>query len=280
MNPAEPIEFDAGVVHSADALHRAWGARRADVAVVLGSGWGAVAQALQDPIDVRYADLPAFPRMDIAGHAGQVRLGRLPVAPGQSGREVMVLMGRQHAYEHGEAAAMRGAIQTVAAAGCGIVVLTNAAGSLHPAMKTGDLMLLSDHLNIAQRSPLVGTRGSRRFVDMTQVYDLALRQRARQAQGVGAVHEGVYAWVLGPQFETPAEIRMLRTLGADAVGMSTVPEAIAARHAGLRVMGVSMITNLAAGLSPVALSHEQTLSAADDHEARVTAMLLSMLAAL
>lgn len=282
------VTFDPEVDASAQALRRAWGERRPDVAVILGSGWGSVAQALTDTVDVRYADLPAFPRLDIEGHAGLVRLGRLPAvdASGSTARnaraDVMVLMGRQHAYEHGNAAAMRGAVQTIAALGCRTVVLTNAAGAINAAMQPGDLMLINDHLNIAQRSPLVDAAGSERFIDMSQVYDGELRAQAMQALHAASVrvHEGVYAWVLGPQFETPAEIRMLRTLGADAVGMSTVPEAIAARHVGLRVMGVTLVTNMAAGLSAVTLSHAQTLTAAEDHEAPVRQAMLMLLSVL
>lgn len=276
------------VVTSAQRLRQAWGERQPTIAVILGSGWSGVTQTLLDAVDVPYAELPAFPRLAIHGHAGFVRLGRVPGGngPAVSGPEVMVLMGRQHAYEHDDAAAMRGAVQTVAAMGCRAIVLTNAAGGINPALRTGDLMVLSDHLNIAQRSPLVGVTDGSRFVDLSAAYDPGLRQQAlaaaRQAlpPGGAAVHEGVYAWVLGPQFETPAEIRMLRTLGADAVGMSTVPEAITARHAGLKVLGLSLITNLAAGLSPVALSHEQTLAAAAEHERGAQQAMLALLAAL
>lgn len=273
MSPALDAQaheaWPAPVQDSAQRLRAAWGDRRPSVAVMLGSGWSAMAEGLSDRVDVPYGELPAFPALAIHGHEGRVRLGRLPAPVGGGAAiDVMVLMGRQHAYETGDAGAMRGAVQTVAAVGCGSLVLTNAAGSAQPHMPVGSLMLLSDHLNIVQRSPLVGASGSSRFVDMSCTYDEDLRGRAREgAASVGiTLAEGVYAWVLGPQFETPAEIRMLRLLGADAVGMSTVPEAIAARHAGLPVLGISLITNMAAGLSPVALSHEQTLSGAADHE--------------
>lgn len=271
------------------------------MAVVLGSGWAGVAQDLLDPIDVPYAELPAFPALAIQGHGGAVRLGRLPgsapepeaadgcaSSPEGSGPDVMVLMGRQHTYEHGDAAAMRGAVQTVAAVGCRAIVLTNAAGGIRDDLRPGDLMLLSDHLNLVQRSPLVGVEGGDRFVDMSQTYDPdllaqadAAAQAALSASGAAArVSHGVYAWVLGPQFETPAEIRMLRTLGADAVGMSTVPEAIAARHAGLKVLGLTLVTNRAAGLSAERLSHAHTLSTAADHAAGARRVLQAVLAAL
>jgi purine-nucleoside phosphorylase len=187
-----------------------------------------------------------------------VRVGML------GGRPVIVLAGRKHAYESGDPGAMRGAIRTLAALGVRTLVQTNAAGSLDPALGPGSLMLVSDHLNLPQRSPLVGERDDRRFVDMADAYDATLRERARDAaERVGAVlTEGVYAWVLGPQFETPAEIRWLQRIGARAVGMSTVPETILARHAGLRVLAMSLVTNLAAGLTTERLSHAHTLAAA------------------
>jgi purine-nucleoside phosphorylase len=158
------------------------------------------------------------------------------------------------------------------------LVLTNAAGSLDPAMPPGSLMLITDHLNLPQRSPLWDERDDRRFVDMTDAYDPALRARALAVsarQGLG-LHQGVYAWAVGPQFETPAEIRMLRLLGAQAVGMSTVPETIVARHAGLRVLGLSMVTNMAAGLSAETLSHAQTLRQAQAASERACAALAAL----
>ena len=266
------------VQRSAEALIHAWGARRPRVAVVLGSGWSGMVQGLLDAVDVPYADLPAFPPLGIAGHSACVRLARLA----QSSTEVMLLMGRQHAYETGDATAMRGAVRTVAAVGCPIIVVTNAAGSLRAQWPSGSLMALSDHLNLVQRSPLQGWGGSDRFVDMGQAYDPDLRRAAQgAAAGLGvALHEGVYAWMMGPQFETPAEIRMLQRLGADAVGMSTVPETIAARHAGLRVLAISLMTNMAAGMGVERLSHEQTLKAAALHEAQAAKVLQSILSAI
>jgi purine-nucleoside phosphorylase len=233
-------------------------ARTPRVGIVLGSGWQGVVAHIDEPTAIPYAELPAFPVVGVAGHAGVLTLGRL------GGTEVAVLAGRQHAYEDGHADAMRGAVRTLAALGVQILVLTNAAGSLNPAAGTGALMLLNDHLNMVQRTPLHGEPGSSRFVDLRDAYDPALRGIAQAvARRMGqALHEGVYAWMLGPQFETPAEIRMLRGLGADAVGMSTVPETILARHAGMKVLALSLITNLAAGLDAQPLSHAQTLAAA------------------
>lgn len=241
-----------------------------EVGIVLGSGWDGVADEVENAVDIAYAELPAFARPGVTGHAGMLRLGCL------AGRSLALLRGRRHTYEDGDAAAMVGALRTLAAVGCRIVVLTNAAGSLHAAMPAGSLMLITDHLNIAQRSPLVGEVGNARFVDMVDAYDPGLRTHARAAAAGNGIelHEGTYAWLLGPQFETPAEIRMLRMLGADAVGMSTVPETIAARHAGLAVLGLSLITNLAAGMSAAPLSHAQTIAAAIG-AARTAARLLA-----
>jgi inosine/guanosine/xanthosine phosphorylase family protein len=175
-------------------------------------------------------------------------------------------------------AEINGALRTLAALGVQTLVLTNAAGSLDPALPPGGLMLISDHLNLPQLSPLWEERDDRRFVDMTDAYDPALRARARAAASrVGVeLHEGVYAWMIGPQFETPAEISMLRTLGADAVGMSTVPETIVARHAGLHVLGLSMVTNMAAGLGVEKLSHAQTLRQAQAASERACAALAAI----
>jgi purine-nucleoside phosphorylase len=246
------------------------------MAIVLGSGWAPVADRVQTAADIDYGDLPAFPRLEVAGHAGVLRLGLL------GGQAVWLLRGRQHAYEHGNAAAMKGAIRSLAAVGVRLVVLTNAAGSLDRASPPGSLMLINDHLNLPQLTPLLGEQGSDRFVDMRNAYDPGLAAEARRvaAQQGLQLHEGVYAWTLGPQFETPAEIRMMGLLGAHAVGMSTVPETILARHAGLRVLALSMLTNLAAGLDDEELSHAQTLSAAEQAAPRAAAFVEALVAAV
>jgi purine-nucleoside phosphorylase len=214
---------------------------RPRIAVVLGSGWGALVRRLDDARCIPYAELPGFAAAGVPGHAGELWLGHL------GAHQVAVLSGRRHAYEDGDAAAMDVPLRTLRAWGCELLVLTNAAGSVHAHMPPGSLMLLSDHLNLVQRSPLVGHTGPERFVDMARAYDPELRAVARAvAEKRGeTLHEGVYAWFLGPQFETPAEIRMAKLLGADAVGMSTVNETIIARHAGMRVLALSLITNLA-----------------------------------
>ena len=250
--------------------------RRPEVAVLLGSGWNAVAELTQDPLRIPYAELPGFPQVGVDGHAGSLLIGRL------GGRDVALLCGRQHAYETGRADAMKPAIRTLARLGCKAIVLTNAAGSLDLAMRPGELMLISDHLNLPQMSPLVGEPGAARFVDMGAAYDPALRVTAqRVAAGRGmTLHEGVYAWMMGPQFETPAEIRMLQLLGAHAVGMSTVPETLLARHAGLRVLALSMLTNMGCGLEAESLSHAHTLATANAAAGRATVFLAELIAQL
>jgi len=228
---------------------------RPRIAVVLGSGWSELTAHVVDAIRIPYAELPGFPRAAVPGHPGELCLGRI------GANEVAVMNGRKHAYEDGDAKAMQVPLHTLRALGCEVLVQTNAAGSLQAAMPPGSLMVLADHINMAQCSPLIGDGSPERFVDMVDAYDAGLRATAldvaRRAQVV--LHEGVYMWILGPQFETPAEIRMFRQLGADAVGMSTVPETILARRAGMKVLALSLITNMAAGLSGESLSHEHTL---------------------
>lgn len=249
---------------------------RPRIAVLLGSGWGGLTQQLADAQRLPYAELPGFPGAGVAGHAGELWLGRL------GEREVVVLSGRRHAYEDGRCDGMKGALRTLRALGVELLVQTNASGSLDPALPAGSLMLLSDHLNLPQRSPLVGEGGSERFVDMVDAYDPRLRRAALAAAAQRGIplHEGVYAWMLGPQFETPAEIRMLRALGARTVGMSTVPETILARWLGLRVLALSLVTNLAAGLSDETLSHAHTLAQAQAAGATAAALLQAVLQAL
>lgn len=266
------------VTTSAATLRARLGARTPRIAVLLGSGWGPLADQVQDAVDVPYSELPAFPSLGqgVSGHVGLLRAGRI----GQT--EVIVLAGRKHAYETPEPDGMNGAIRTLAAVGVQVLVQTNAAGSLRPDMGPGSLMLLSDHLNIVQRTPLGRETGDHRFVDMSNAYCPHLRAQAQAAaQAMGApLTEGVYAWVLGPQFETPAEIRMLGVLGADAVGMSTVPETIVARHAGLRVLAMSLVTNMAAGLAAQTLSHAHTLATANAASERAVRTLCAVVQAI
>lgn len=278
-SPADALAATDAIAASAQTLRRFAadaGHPAPQVAVLLGSGWGAVADRVDGPRDLPYAQLPAFPALSIAGHTGVARLGVL------GGRAVWVLRGRKHAYEDGDAAAMKGAVRALAAAGVTTLIQTNAAGSLEPGWRPGSLMLVSDHLNVVQRSPLVGDSGSSRFVDLRDAYSPALGALAlRTARALGLeLHQGVYAWVLGPQFETPAEIRMLARLGAQAVGMSTVPETILARHAGLQVLALSMFTNMACGLDDEALGHAQTLAAAERAAPAAAALVEAIVAGM
>jgi xanthosine phosphorylase len=229
------------------------------VGIVLGSGLGAVAEVVDGAVDMSYAELPGFPRPGVAGHAGRAVLGHMGGVP------VCVLMGRAHLYEGGEPEERRVPVRALRAAGADVLVLTNAAGSLRPEVGPGRLMAISDHINLTGHNPLVGPNDESlgpRFPSLRDAYDPALRVQLHAAaadEGIDLA-EGVYLAVSGPSFETPAEIRAFRTLGADAVGMSTVHETILARHAGLRVAAVSVISNLAEGLAETPLSHEQTLA--------------------
>lgn len=272
-----PQDLATAVTTSAGLLRDRLGERRPRIAVLLGSGWGPFADAVTDAVAVPYAALPAFPRLAIGGHAGLLTAGRI----GQ--QDVLVLAGRKHTYETGEAAGMKGVIRTLAALGVELLVQTNAAGSLDHAMPPGTVMLVEDHINLVQRSPLVGEAGDGRFVDMGTAYDATLRVQAQAAAVATTGHAlpvGVYAWVLGPQFETPAEIRMLQRLGAQAVGMSTVPETILARHAGLKVLALSLMTNMAAGLSAETLSHGHTMATAKAASERAVSLLAAVVQGL
>ena len=227
--------------------------------IVLGSGLGAVADAVQDAATISYEELPGFPRPGVAGHAGRAVLGRLGGVP------VCVLMGRAHFYEGGDPAPRITPVRALRAAGAEILVLTNAAGSLRPEVGPGRLMAITDHINLTGHNPLAGPNDEAigpRFPSLRDAYDPALRAELHAAADELGIDlaDGVYLAVSGPSFETPAEIRAFRTLGADAVGMSTVHETILARHAGLRVAAVSAISNLAEGMSETPLSHEQTLA--------------------
>jgi xanthosine phosphorylase len=228
------------------------------VGIVLGSGLGAVADAVQDANVVGYEELPGFPRPTVAGHAGSAVLGRIGDVP------VAVLQGRAHVYEGPPMDQIRTPVRTLRAAGAEILILTNAAGSLRAEVGAGSLMAISDHINMTGVNVLTGPNDEAigpRFPSLRDAYDPELRERLHAtAKDIGVMlHEGVYLAVGGPSFETPAEIRAFRTLGADAVGMSTVHETIVARHAGMRVAAISAISNLAEGMQDEPLSHEQTL---------------------
>jgi xanthosine phosphorylase len=243
------------------------------LAIILGSGLGAVAEALEDAVTIPYTELPDFPAPSVHGHAGTLALGTL------SGVSVACLQGRRHIYEGGDPGAMRGPVRALKAAGAEALFVTNAAGSLNAEVGPGALMAISDHINMLGVNPLTGPNDDAvgpRFPSLRDAYDPELRRllhAAADTLGV-ALADGVYLATAGPSFETPAEIRAFRTLGADAVGMSTVPEVILARHAGLKVAAVSAITNLAEGMGGEALSHEQTLRYANEAAGDLTRLII------
>ncbi len=244
---------------------------KAQAAIILGSSLGPVGDAVKVDHRVSYQDIEGFPLPSVSGHAGDMLLGTV------SGKRVAVLRGRAHAYEHGNAAVMRPVIETLAQAGVPRLILTNAAGSLNTDMRPGSIMLINDHINFSGMNPLIGEEGDKGFVSMTDAYDGKIGGAFKQAAASASLklYEGVYIWFSGPSFETPAEIRAAKIWGADAVGMSTVPEVILARRFGIRVAALSVITNLAAGLEGASPSHSETKSegakAADDMVKLLTA---------
>ena len=232
-----------------------------DVAIVLGSGLGEFTRALQEAVVCAYQDVPNWPASAVVGHAGQLVVGTM------AGKRVAALSGRVHYYEGHDLRTVTFAIRVLGLYGVRQVILTNAAGGINTALTPGTLMLIDDHINLMGGNPLVGANDDRfgvRFPDMTEVYSKRLRQIATEAAGRLGLRlaRGVYVALHGPSYETPAEIRFLRTIGADAVGMSTVPEAIVARHMGLDVLGLSCITNAAAGVLPAPLVHDEVMEVA------------------
>jgi len=270
------------VAQAADAV-RALGALRPDVALILGSGLGDLADEIVSPVTVPFARIPHFPVSTVAGHAGTLVAGTLQGIP------VAAMRGRVHFYEGYSLRDITFPVRVMRRLGAEVLIVTNAAGGLNESFETGDLMLLTDHLNImgmAGQSPLIGPDEPElgvRFLDMLNVYDPDLRAaacRAAAQQGF-AVREGVYAMVGGPAYETMAEIRFLQRGGADAVGMSTIPEVIAARHAGMRVLGISAITDMAIGHAAVhEISHADVLAAAERIKPRLAAVVRGVLTSL
>lgn len=236
--------------------------------LILGSGLGHLADEVEG-VAIDYADLPGFPHAGVSGHNPKLVIGDL------EGIRVAVFGGRVHYYEHGNPAEMRLPLKLLKALGCESLMLTNAAGSLRADIEPGDLMLLNDHIAFAGTNPLIGEPTDARFVPLTEAHDPAMRadlKAAAEAEGV-ALPEGVYCWFSGPSFETPAEIRAAKILGADAVGMSTVPEVILARFLGMRVAAVSVVTNMGAGLSAENISHEHTKAMAPIGAAKLETVL-------
>jgi len=233
---------------------------RPRLGIILGSGLDAVAERVTWAESIGYAELPGFPQPSVQGHAGTLLLGRL------GNTEVALLRGRSHYYESGQSDGMRCPIETLKGLGCETLILTNAAGSMMPYAAPGSLVLITDHIALGLPNPLVGESAAERFQDMSDAYDPELVKALNDhARGLAIhIHRGVYMWFSGPSFETSAEIRAANHLGADLVGMSTVPETILARFLGLRVAGISVVTNYAAGMGEEPPSHEQTLRAAGD----------------
>jgi purine-nucleoside phosphorylase len=261
------------VKHAADLVRARLGALSPRIALVAGSGLGSLVGEVGGAVRIPYADIPGFPVSAVSGHAGELVAGTLAGVP------VIALSGRVHYYEAGDAAAMRPALEMLRALGVDILALTNAAGSVNPGIAPGEVMLIEDHINFSGLNPLIGERSEARFTGMTTAYDPDLRAAmVRGAQGAGVpMHEGVYMWFSGPSFETPAEVRMARRLGADAVGMSTVPETILARFLGLRVVAASVVTNFGAGMTGDELSHDETKEIAPQGGAKLARILKAAL---
>ena len=270
MAVAHPGSFEQ--VEAAAAFLRARCTRLPETAIVLGSGLGDFADRPRQPLAFAYAEVPHWPQSSVVGHAGRLVIGDV------AGRQVAVLSGRAHLYEGRPLAEVVFATRVMARLGVRRLLLTNAAGGINTVFAAGALMVIDDHINLLGTNPLIGDNDERfgpRFPDMTEVYSSRLRAIADEASrdaGVPVAH-GVYVAVHGPSYETPAEIRYLRAIGADAVGMSTVPEAIVARHMGVEVLGISCITNMAAGVFPEPLRHEEVLETA----ARVRGAFISLL---
>ena len=249
------------VAASAAKIREAAGSRQPKIAIILGSGLGGLGDRLQDAVSIPYAELPGFPVLTVLGHSGQVIIGKL------GGVDVIALKGRKHFYETDDATPLKTMIRALKVAGVETLFISNAAGSLRADIKVSELMMITDHINYMGLNPLVGPNDDDfgpRFVPLSDAWDKDLQTKLQTAaKKCGApLHQGIYIAFRGPTFETPAEIRMAITMGAQAVGMSSVPDCIIARHCGLRVVGCSMITNMGAGLSDEQLSHDHTMAMA------------------
>lgn len=267
MNNAAPdpasTDPHGPAARAADAVRERFGIERADLALVLGSGWSAAADDLGEPVGAcDLAELPGFSKPVVAGHGGQLRCVRTP-----AGRVALVFTGRTHYYEGRGVDAVVHGVRTAAAAGVRTLVLTNGCGSLRTDWGPGTPVLIADHINLTADTPLRGAT----FVDLTQAYAPRLRELARRVDP--NLPEGVYVQFRGPAYETPAEVRMARAIGGDLVGMSTALETIAAREAGLEVLGISLATNLAAGISPTPLDHAEVIQAGKDAAPKLRALL-------
>ncbi|MCA0754482.1 purine-nucleoside phosphorylase [Paenibacillus sp. N4] len=254
-------------------------ALRPEIGLIMGSGLGVLGDHLEDAVTIQYHDIPHFPVSTVEGHAGELLIGSL------SGRTVVLMRGRFHMYEGYGPELTAFPVRVMKALGVKTLLVTNAAGGVNTDYDPGDLMLISDHLNLTGKNPLIGPNDDElgvRFPDMSEAYSKRLRAAAREIaakQGI-TLREGVYAGLLGPTYETPAEIRMLRIIGADAVGMSTVAEVIAARHSGIEVIGISCISNMAAGILDQPLSHAEVMETTERVKAQFLELVTSLIASM
>lgn len=272
MNIYEQVQEATATVNKAIAP------RQPEVGVILGSGLGSFADTLQNKASIPYGEIPGFAESRVQGHAGRL-------VAGTCGKTmVLAMQGRVHMYEGHSVSQVVLPVRTMVACGCKKIIITNAAGGIRNDFRPGDLVLITDHLNFVQQNPLTGANDARlglRFPDMSKAYDLELRALAMkiaQEQGL-TLKEGVYNWMLGPSYETPAEIRALRAIGADLAGMSTVPEVIAAKHMGARILGISCVTNMAAGLGG-AITHDEVKEVAERIEAHFVQLVSRLVEAM
>ncbi|GGN95363.1 purine-nucleoside phosphorylase [Saccharibacillus kuerlensis] len=269
-------KMNAGTIQEAADYIRSKTDLTPEIGLILGSGLGILANLIEDAVSIPYEDIPHFPVSTVEGHEGELLIGTI------KGRPVVMMKGRFHMYEGYGPEVTAFPVRVMKNLGVSGLLVTNAAGGVNTSFKPGDLMLLSDHLNLTGTSPLIGPNDSAlgvRFPDMSEAYSRRLRAAAKEAASEHDFNfqEGVYAGLLGPTYETPAEIRMLRTLGADAVGMSTVSETIVARHAGIEVLGISCITNMAAGILDQPLSHDEVMETADMVKEKFLGLVLSII---
>jgi purine-nucleoside phosphorylase len=264
------------IIDEATAFIRSMTDIRPEIGLILGSGLGVLGSELEDAVTIPYENIPHFPVSTVEGHAGELIIGKL------QGRNVVLMRGRFHMYEGYEPERTALPVRVMKALGVTTLLVTNAAGGVNLGYKPGNLMLISDHINLTGRNPLVGPNDNAlgvRFPDMSDAYSRRLRAIAQEtASELGfSVQEGIYVGLLGPNYETPAEIRMLRTLGVDAVGMSTVSEVIVARHSGIEVLGISCISNMAAGILDQPLSHEEVMETTELVKEQFLSLVLTIL---
>ncbi|WP_136606261.1 purine-nucleoside phosphorylase [Paenibacillus dokdonensis] len=264
------------VIQEAAAYIQSKTEAKPEVGLILGSGLGVLADLIQDGISIPYQDIPHFPVSTVEGHDGELLLGTI------EGRAVVMMKGRFHMYEGYGPEVTAFPVRVMKELGVSSLLVTNAAGGVNTSYEPGDLMVISDHLNLTGKNPLIGPNDAAlgvRFPDMSEGYSRRLRKLLKDTAESKGIHvqEGVYAGLLGPTYETPAEIRMLRTLGADAVGMSTVSETIVARHAGLEVLGISCISNMAAGILDQPLSHDEVMETTDRVREKFLSLVLAVI---